>query len=214
MVRSGSPAPLAVSAFLADLGRDFGPVSALAGCVEVFGTSLIAQRQASSTKAMGRAAGASVVLLGDGRIWGTNRCRGQEDGQCLAGITACPAYSAVVPGTWMPWPRVSQAALSIGLGATGILGAPGVTPVPSPALTCAINPRMWTKPLLLVQPLQEGTNTCVLVPQPHKTGGNMASSHPHFITPFTPVLSVLVLGEELGAITTWGNRSMRQCLRR
>lgn len=161
--------------------------------------------QAASTKAMGWAAGASMVLLVEGWTWGTNRCRGQEDGQCLPGITACPAYRAVVPGRRMPWPGVSQTVLSIGPGAMGASGAPRVTPVPSTTLTCAINPRMWTKTLLLAQPLQGGTNPCVLCPCLAKLGGNMASSHPHFISSFTPMLSVLVPGEELGAITTWGN---------
>lgn len=53
MVRSSSPTPLAVSATLADPGRDFGPGSALAGGVEGFSTSPIAWHPAGQRKGHG-----------------------------------------------------------------------------------------------------------------------------------------------------------------
>lgn len=81
MVRSGGPTPLSVSPTLADLGRDFGPGSALAGCVEGFGMFLIAWCPAGqpAQRPWGWAAGSSLthhLIAAGGWMDLGHRCRG------------------------------------------------------------------------------------------------------------------------------------------
>lgn len=110
MARSSSPVGLAVSAAAADLGRNFEPGPALAGCVEGFVTFPIARCPPgqSAQRPWGWAAGTSLAhhLIAPGDRWSldADRCRWQEDGQCPASFTACPSTSAVVPGGGCPGP--------------------------------------------------------------------------------------------------------------
>ena len=108
MVRSGSPAPLAASATLADVGRDFGPGSALVGCVEGF-SGFVTLGVAPGSQRKGHGAGLQAppycCWRTDRRTWGVGA---GAEAMGSAWRASLPAPAAV-PGGEMPWDATGSA---------------------------------------------------------------------------------------------------------